>query len=373
VEAGFGRSVITPELPVVLAGFGGRKEPAREVHDDLEAHAVVLRDGGTTTCLLVLDLLLLGPDFAHPVRTAVASALGIPTAHVLTSCVHTHAGPSGSRTTKRAGWPVPDGYLEVVTSGCVAAAREALAALVPARLGYAREPLPDGLGRNRRDLPYHPSHGVLEARALDGTLLGTLGNVGIHPVALGPTCLAVSSDWVGAYRRELRQRTGAPAVLLMGAMGDVDPHGFSHDALTAGGDWDLAERVGRDVGEAVADLLTRVQRLPDELAVLPPRELRPRAGLSLMTLLGNQVGRRLPVELHEWSVGGVRLVSVPGEPFDALGREVLAARDERALVAAISPVWQGYLPVPFTRGYEEKMSGGRGFVSAVATALRTRP
>jgi hypothetical protein len=52
---------------------------------------------------------------------------------------------------------------------------------------------------------------------------------------------------------------------------------------------------------------------------------------------------------------------------------VLAARDERALVAAISPVWQGYLPVPFTRGYEEKMSGGRGFVSAVATALRTRP
>jgi hypothetical protein len=373
VEAAFGSAVITPALPVVLAGFGGRKQPATEVHDDLEVHALVLRDAGTTVCLLVLDRLLLGPDFAQPVRAAVAEALGVPVAHVLTSCVHTHAGPSGSRTTRRAGWPVPDGYLDVVVNGCLSAARAAHAGLAPARLGYAREPLPAGLGRNRRDLPYHPSQGALEVRGLDGALLGTVGNVGIHPVALGPTCLAVSSDWVGSYRRELRERTGAPAVLLIGAMGDVDPHGFSHDALTAGGDWDLAERVGREVAHAVADLLTRVQPLPDELTVLPPRALRPRAGLSLMTLLGNQVGRRLPVELHEWSVGGVRLVSVPGEPFDALGREVLAARDDRALVAAISPVWQGYLPVPFGTGYEEKMSGGRGFVSAVAGALRARP
>jgi hypothetical protein len=156
-------------------------------------------------------------------------------------------------------------------------------------------------------------------------------------------------------------------------MGDVDPHGFSHTALAEGGDWALAERVGTDVAEAVADLLSRAQPLPDELAVLPVRALRPRAGLSHMTLLGNQVGRRLPVELHEWSVGGVRLVSVPGEPFDALGRAVLAARDDRALVAAISPVWQGYLPVPFGRGYEERMSGGRRFVRAVAEALTTRP
>ncbi|HUR14720.1 MAG TPA: hypothetical protein VM097_09555 [Mycobacteriales bacterium] len=373
MEAGFGRAVITPALPVVLAGFGARKQPATEVHDDLEVHALVLRDEGTTVCLLVLDLLLLGPDFAAPVRAAVASSLGIPVGHVLTSCVHTHAGPAASRTMKRAGWPVAPGYLDALVAGCVRAARDAHGALAAARLSYARGPLPSGLGRNRRDLPYHPSHAALEVRSADGGLLGTVGNVGIHPVALGPTCLAVSSDWIGTYRRVLRERTGAPAVLLMGAMGDVDPHGFSHDALTEGGDWDLAERVGTDVAHAVQDLMTRTQLLPDDVTVLPVRTLRPRAGLTLMTLLGNQVGRRLPLELHEWSLGGVRLVSVPGEPFDALGRDVLAARDDRALVAAISPVWHGYLPVPFRKGYEERMSGGRRFVAAVASALTTRP
>ena len=373
MEAGFGRGVLTPALPVVLAGFGGKKQPVTEVHDDLEVHALVLREGPTTVCLLVLDLLMLGPDFAGPVRAAVAEVLGIPVSHVLTSCVHTHAGPAASGTLRRAGWPVPPGYLEVVVAGCVRAARNAHATLVAARLSYAREALPDGLGRNRRDLPYEPSVAAVEVRGTDGTLLGTVGNVGIHPVALGPPCRAVSSDWVGAYRRALRESTGAPAVLLMGAMGDVDPHGFSHDALTEGGDWDLAERVGTDVAQAVADLLSRVQALPDELAVLPPRDLSPRAGLSLMTVLGNQVGRRLPVELHEWSLGGVRLVSVPGEPFDALGRAVVAARDDKALVAAISPVWHGYLPVPFRSGYEERMSGGRRFVASVADALVTRP
>jgi len=373
MEAGFGQAVITPTLPAVLAGFGGRKQPVTEVHDDLSVHAVVLRHAGTAVCLLVLDLLMLGPDFAGPVRSSVAAALGVPVSQVLTTCVHTHSGPAASATLKRAGWPVPQGFLDVVVAGSVEAATSAWSSLAPATLGYAREPLPAGLGRNRRDLPYEPSMGVLSVRGIDGALLGSIGNVGIHPVALGPTCHAVSSDWVGTYRAALMEATGATAVLLMGALGDVDPHGFSHAALTDGGDWDLAARVGTEVAQAVGDLLTRAAPLPELLEVLTVRELRPRAGLSLMTVLGHQVGRRLPVELHEWSVGGIRLVSVPGEPFDALGRALLSARDGRAMVAAISPVWQGYLPMPFRSGYEERMSGGRRFVAAIADALTTRP
>ena len=373
MEAGFGQALITPPLPVVLAGFGGRKEPATEVRDDLEVQAVVVRAGDTTTCLLVLDLLLLGSDFASPAREAVARLLGVPSSHVLTSCVHTHSGPAADSTLKRVGWPVPDGYLDLVVRACAQAATIAFAALTPTTASYAREPLPAGLGRNRRDLPYHPTMGGMSFRAADGSLVGTIGNVGIHPVALGPTALAVSADWVGTYRRTLRATTGAPAVLLMGALGDVDPHGFSHDDLTAGGDWDLAETVGTGIAQAVGDLLSRTSDLPDELVVLPSRSLRPRTGLSLMTLVGRDPFRRREVELHEWSLGGIRLVSVPGEPFDALGREVLAARDDRALVAAISPVWQGYFPRPFRSGYEEKMSGGRRFVRDVAEALVTPP
>ncbi len=372
VEAGFGQAVITPVGPVVLAGFGARKGPVDEVHDDLEAHAVVLRDGATTVCLLVLDLLLMGPDFADPVRTAVGATLGIPPAHVLTSCTHTHAGPAASRVLKRAGWSVPEGYLDVVVAGCVTAATRAHQALAPASLSYARGPLPEDLSANRRGLPYDPRFAVLDVSSAEGRRLGSIGNVGIHPVALGITARAVSSDWVGPYREAVRAATGAPAVLLPGALGDVNPTRDPHTHPDEKGNWETARVLGAEVADAVVDLLGSAQRLPDEVAVLARRTVRARGGVTLATAISGLVGRRLEAELLEWSLGGIRLVSVPGEAFHALGRAVEQARDDRTLLAGLAPTWQGYLPAPFGRGYEEKMSYGKGFVAGVSELL-TRP
>ena len=82
--------------------------------------------------------------------------------------------------------------------------------------------------------------------ALDGSRIGTLANITIHPVALGPECLAVSSDWVGSFRRALEARVGGRAVLLSGALGDVNPHHVHRvpnheDAVHAGpGHWPTA-------------------------------------------------------------------------------------------------------------------------------------
>jgi hypothetical protein len=36
-------------------------------------------------------------------------------------------------------------------------------------------------------------------------------------------------------------------------------------------------------------------------------------------------------------------------------------------------VWLGYLPVPYTEGYEESMSYGEPFVTALLTALTGAP
>jgi len=273
---------------------------------------------------------------------------------------------------KRAGWPVPDGYLELVVSGCVEAATQARDALAPASLSYARAPLPADLSLNRRGLPYDPRFAVLDVTGPDGARLGSIGNVGIHPVALGVTCRAVSSDWVGPYREAVRDATGAPAVLLPGALGDVNPTRDPHTHPDEGGNWETARVLGTEVADAVVDLLGRTAPLPDEVAVLARRTVRARAGVTLATAVSGLVGRRVQAELVEWSLGGVRLVSLPGEAFHALGRAVEQARDERTLLAGLAPTWQGYLPAPFGTGYEEKMSYGKGFVAAVSELL-TRP
>jgi len=369
LKIGFGCAPITPELPVVLAGFGARKGEVNEVRDELEAHAVVVRSGSRTVCLLVLDLLLIGADHADPVRAAVATALGTSRDDVLTSCTHTHSGPAADAHLKRIGWPAPAGYVHRLVEGCVRAATSAAAAAEPAQLAFARAALPDGLSMNRRGLPYEPSYAALDVRRHDGSRIGSIAGVGIHPVALGITCRAVSGDWVASYRREAAASTGAPAVLLQGALGDVNPTRDPHTNPDPNGNWETARILGTEVADAVGDLLARTEDVAPTLDLVSHRVAPLRAGLTLPALIGGVAGRRVPIELHEWSLGGVRLVSVPGEAFHAMGRAIERARDDRALIAGLAPTYAGYLPAPFGKGYEEKMSYGKRFVARVMDLL----
>jgi len=373
VDVGFGSAIITPPTPVQLAGFI-EDQPATEVHDDLEVRAVYVRGELGSVCLLVCDLLGLSPGFARPVRTAVASALGLEFGAVLTSCIHTHAGPSTIAGSDALGWITPEGYLELLVERCTTAAQQAAANATTASLRAGRWPLPDGLSINRRGLPYQPSFALLDAIAPDGTRVGTLANIAIHPVALGPECLAVSSDWVGPFRHALEQRAGGTAVLLSGALGDVNPHHVHrqnndcrHDGFAE------AEQLGRDVAEGVDAVLGSTEAIETRGPVVE-RQRTIDITLGPTMLAAGREGRRVPIDLVEWSIGPVRLVSIPGEAFHELGRaiETRDGSDGIVLLAGLSPEWHGYLPSPFTDGYEESMSYGRDAVAAISAAL-TQP
>lgn len=372
-RVGFGRATITPEVPVYLAGFSARTEPATTVHDDLEAIALVIACGDQRFCLIVCDLLGMSPDVAATVRAAVGDAIELDHDRVLTACTHTHTGPSVLRGGERLGWPTPPAYIDALVAGCVTAARAAHAAIEPAALFHGRAPLPADASMNRRGLPYHPTFAVLDARRPDGTRVGTLANIGIHPVALGVQCLAVSTDWVGPFRAALAEATGGDAMLLQGALGDVnprDPH--QHDAE---GDYDHAAALGRSLADTVGWALNALQPVtgePGTAGAAVSRTIQAPTGPSLLTQL-LEPGTTLPVELVEWSLGSVRLVSVPGEAFHALGQELLGSRDGDVLLAGLAPAWQGYFPHPWGEGYEEGVSYGRSFVDAVRAALATDP
>jgi neutral ceramidase len=371
LAVGFGSAVITPPTPVQLAGFI-EDQPATEVHDDLEVRAVVLRGEHGVLCLLVCDLLGMSRSFAMPIRDAVAAALGTTRAAVLTSCVHTHAGPSTIAGSEALGWATPEGYRERLVERCVVAATAARDATRPVSLRVGTWPLPTGLSINRRDLPYDPRFSVLDAVGVEGARVGSLANVAIHPVALGPECLAVSSDWVGPFRRELERRAAGTAVLLSGALGDVNPrhvHRQGNDCRSDG--FAEADALGHEVAEVVDAALGDA----DPLAAADPAVVRERAievTLGGTPLTEGRNGDTLAIELVEWSVGPLRVVSIPGEAFHALG-EGIRARVERdggiAVLAGIAPEWHGYLPHPFREGYEERTSYGRAAVAAIADAL----
>jgi hypothetical protein len=249
-----------------------------------------------------------------------------------------------------------------------------MADLAPAEAHYSRQPLPAGLSLNRRGHPYDPSFAVLDLRSPGGTRIGTLANLAVHPVAMGPECLAVSADWVGFFRAALERAVGGSALMLSGALGDVNPnhvHRQDNDCRVDG--FAEAETLGGELAQAVDAALAGAERLDGGVGLVADRHLEvPVGDTGLAALLGGDTTMR--VELVEWSIGPVRVVSVPGEAFHAFGRQVEEARGNRTLLAGLSPLWQGYLPVPFVDGgYEEGVSYGAGAVSAILAALLEVP
>jgi hypothetical protein len=369
MRVGVGAAVISPpNLPVRLAGFA-EEQVAHEVRDDLEVRAVYVAHGDVAVCLVVCDLLGMTHHYANPVRDAIGAALGLSRAQVLTSSVHTHAGPSAMAGTEALGWHVPEGYGDLLVERCTAAAVAARdAAVDEVTIRFGRWALPAGLSINRREHPYDPWFTAMDVVGADGARVATVANIAIHPVVLGPECVAVSSDWVGAFRVELERRLGGRAVMLQGAQGDVNPHHVHRQGNECRRDlFAEADELGVALAEAVDAVIGTAEAVPAGLAVERHRTFdAPSSDSVLNRARGN---RPMPVELVEWSLGPVRVVSIPGEAFHALGRAVTERAGGKVLIAGLAPTLQGYLPMPWTGGYEEDTSYGRAFVTAVADAL----
>jgi hypothetical protein len=175
---------------------------------------------------------------------------------------------------------------------------------------------------------------------------------------------------VGPFRRAVEAAAGGTAVLLSGALGDVNPR--PHDHPEATGDFAEAAALGAEVAAAALAVLTQAEPAGDGVRIVAHRSIDAPIGETGLTMLLGASGP-LPVELIEWAVGDVRLVSVPGEAFCAFGRAVEGARSGPVLLAGLSPVWQGYLPQPFGEGYEEGVSYGEPAVLAILDALLDVP
>jgi neutral ceramidase len=367
LRAGFGVAPITPAVPVRLAGFGARTEAAQRVHDELEARALVLSDDTTTLCLLVLDLLSMSAGFATPIRDAVAHALGIDRDGVMTSCTHNHDGPNAMEGGDKLGWETPADYGMLLVERCVAAATAARDALEPAEASAVTAPLPDGISFNRRGLPYDPWFVVLDLRRPTGETIVTIVNAAIHPVSHGSPWLAVSTDWVGPFRAALTDHTGAPAILLSGALGDVNPvERHTDDDTHLAETLEEVDAIARTLADAVAATLPDAKPIDGSLRAHSTTITVP-VGDTMLAQMFEQSERT--IELVEWAIGDASIVAIPGEAFHALGRSITDARSGVTLLAGLACTWDGYLPMPFGDGYEESLSLGRDAVEQIGAAL----
>lgn len=418
-QAGAARVVITPPIGVPLSGYfmaEGRRETAREVHDDLYARALVLHDGERAVAIVTTDLIALGDEELSMVRREVQQKAGIAPEHLMLACTHTHSGPivHPFPPTEIVPGQADEDYFHLLPRLVGSAVAMAVHRLRPARVGAGggasyininrREKLPDGtlrglpfLGRNPDGI-HDREVGVLRVDdAESGKPLSVLLSYACHPVVLGPN-LEISADFVGYTVNFLEENLGPGAVALFanGAQGDMN-------AIVHPGTHADAQRLGITLGaEALKVALstetrpsacitasTRCVELPLNPASTPEQQrssirflqqeharftregdarrawdIEMRLDVAHYRLYNREHMRHpfMPAEVSAFGIKGdgvsVGLVSEPAELFCAYG---IKARQyspfATTLVLGLANGFIGYVPTPevYTEGgYESE-------------------
>ena len=180
--------------------------------------------------------------------------------------------------------------------------------------------------------------------------------------------MTVGTDWIGPMRQALEQAGGGMAVFLQGCQGDVNPNARRWYEDKTRDQLEVAALYGQAIAESVLEAVEQAKDVAGQLSVVDSKTLRMRPSATLLGVLAFPWGAREP-ELIQWQLGAVRLVTVPGEGFHALEQGLLQRHGRQLLIAGLAPHWHGYLPVPFTKGYEEGLSYGRKAVDKMLEEL----
>ena len=246
------RCITPPEtlLPRVY-GLMGRKFCT--VLDDIYLRVIALSDGENRAMIIGFDL----DKALRPEENlkALSEATGIPVENILYFGIHTHTAPLGG---PRPPFEAPKDedtaaataeYEAFVRENLLTAAKEALAALQPARLGTGRADSYLNVNRNQHyivtgsdgkeydlmglgaDPTADVDHSVfvMKIESLEGKTIALLVNYAMHNVVMicnepyGDGRVGISADVGGNVSRSLEQLYGGVAVWSSGAAGDANP------------------------------------------------------------------------------------------------------------------------------------------------------
>ena len=350
VRAGIGKRIITPRVGVPLIGYGNRANVSQGVHDDLLARAVVIDDGMTQIALCSIEMLWLRKQEIAAIRSIVRARCGVEDANLFLFCTHTHSGPAGHLSDQ---WDFS--LVERIAEAII----EAYETRAPARIGFGFGQL-YGYNINRRWLnrPADPSVGVMRINRDDGSPLAILSNYACHAVVLGYDNYLISGDWPGYSSRLLEAELGDGTVALFsqGGAGDVNPltetvrqrlaaghpvaaigdvsfyYGYAPDLPDAwnvgdrgGGTFIECETLARAYNAEVMRIWRRIDVMPAlelwvehvevEAVVTPDEPPAQGVPLGLSSILAEEIGTSIPLDIRLFGIGPAVLFGQPGEVF----------------------------------------------------------
>ena len=395
------KKVITPEVGCYLAGYSLVDKSVMKL-DDLYADGLCIDDGERKVLIIGLDLIGVDEWFIRKVRKNSAEILGIPEHAVMVSCTHTHTGPE-TRTLpahpEQFNHPyidqlevsladavrglTPDTFRECTVSfySCLCdenrsrryTAGDNHATFTPHR----REVLPGCTGFADKELG-----GLYFVDCETHLPAYIIGNYAAHPLAghsIGLGGRRISADFPGPFREYVTANTGAPAMFISGAAGDMVP---KEDELGE----EASRGMGVRLGKAAIGAAMEAGRNPKRYGMPGAKVgscIRPFT-VALRKKYRNNPDR-LPkpylgrddatLDVQLIAVGDVCFVGVPGELCAELGQEIKwHSPFRRTFIAYNSTAYFSYMgPANFlvAGGYEgpSQRFTARGGLQLVNTAV----
>jgi hypothetical protein len=209
-------------------GYGSRHDKLSEgTLEPLTATALVLNAGGQKLALAALDLGR-SPSEASLERIAARLRAEAGIEHAFIAGSHTHHAPvlelSDEEGKGKGKFDAALRYYPEMESAIVAAVLEANKRLAPATLATGSAILA-GFNTNRHTKftpkPVDPELAILRVDTAAGQPLAVMANFAAHPTMLPDREMRFSPDFPGALRTVLEKETGATALFLQGAAGDL--------------------------------------------------------------------------------------------------------------------------------------------------------
>ena len=345
LRVGVAQTDITPEKPVMLAGYASRKELSQGVHDPLSARVVVFLNNSHKLVLISTDLLGFYGNTTATFRKAIINACDLQPSELFLTSIHTHSAPTVTLNSENT-HSNNVAYTQKLETCLIQSVKKAINNAIPVKLGTGsgsspvgvnrREVVKDTNGNTRIELGRNPNSPInRDVQVLKICPIGqenisaVLFSYATHSTSLGPKNLLISGDVHGLAEQFVEKYFGnriiAPA--FSAAAGNIDPwYRVLPEFVTTNG-W-IPEPVlqGTMLGEEVVHALSRIKSYQTNFSIKTVFKTVLLPGKLTANQSNTNAALAAPAEfnLSLARIGSVALVGLGGEVFNEIGSSMKA-------------------------------------------------
>ncbi|MCW5557371.1 MAG: neutral/alkaline non-lysosomal ceramidase N-terminal domain-containing protein [Verrucomicrobiae bacterium] len=223
---------ITPDYPIRLSGFGGRRTESEGVTLKIWAKSLAVADAQRGPAILITtDSLAFSDEIITEVARRLGERIGLKRERLTVTSTHSHTAPMLRNVCPTLfGVPIPaehqkniDRYTVEFTDALEKVALDAYRNVQPSRLSWGIGSADFAANRRQKNGPVDHDLPMLAVWDLDGRLRAVYFNYACHCVTLSHN--KVSGDWAGFAQKRIQELfPGTIALASVGCGADSDPN-----------------------------------------------------------------------------------------------------------------------------------------------------